>query len=100
MTTNEKLLTKASIEKMVAKAEAKLAEWYAKEEEMKRDNHWEASRGIYSGINRATESLELAKRLLAAINEGKKVYKAMNYSYYSQQGGGCSYAGYVIRQEM
>ena len=39
MTTNEKLLTKASIEKMVAKAEAKLAEWYAKEEEMKRDNH-------------------------------------------------------------
>ena len=94
MTTNEKLLTKTSIEKMVAKAEA---EWYAKEEEMKRDNHWEASRGIYRGINNATESLELAKRLLAASNEGKKVYKAMNYSYYSQQGGGCSYAGYVIR---
>ena len=97
MTTNEKLLTKTSIEKMVAKAEAKLAEWYAKEEEMKKENNYRASAGIYRGINNATESLELAKRLLAASNEGKKVYKAMNYSYYSQQGGGCSYAGYVIR---
>ena len=97
MTTNEKLLTKTSIEKMVAKAEAKLAEWYAKEEEMKKENNSRASAGIYRGINNATESLELAKRLLAASNEGKKVYKAMNYSYYSQQGGGCSYAGYVIR---
>ena len=86
MTTNEKLLSKASIEKMVAKAEARLAEWYAKEEEMKRDNRWLASRGIYSGINRATKSLELAKRLLAASNEGKEVYKVTGYSAYNQDG--------------
>lgn len=96
MTTNEKLLTKASIEKMVAKAEAKLAEWHVKEEEMKRDNHWEASRGIYSGINRATESLELAKRLLAASNEGKKVYKVTGYSAYNQDGWGNT-TSYSIR---
>ena len=97
MTTNEKLLSKVSIEKMVAKAEAKLAEWHAKEEEMKKEDNYRASAGIYRGINNATKSLELAKRLLAASNEGKKVYKVMNYSYYSQQGGGCSYAVYVIR---
>lgn len=96
MTTNEKLLTKTSIEKMVAKAEAKLAEWHAKEEEMKRDNHWEASRGIYSGINRATESLELAKRLLAAANEGKKVYKVTGYSAYNQDAWGNT-TSYSIR---
>lgn len=97
MTTNEKLLTKKSIEKMVAKAEAKLAEWHAKEEEMKKEDNYRASAGIYRGINNATKSLELAKKLLAASNEGKKVYKVTIYSYYLQQGGGCSYAEYVIR---
>lgn len=96
MTTNEKLLTKTSIEKMVAKAEAKLAEWEAREKEMKEMNLWAASRGIYSGINRATESLELAKRLLAAVNSGKKVYKSVHCSTYKQDSGR-SYAMYDIR---
>ena len=96
MTTNEKLLTKASLEKMIAKAEAKLAEWYAKEEEMKKEDNYRASAGIYRGINNATKSLELAKRLLAASNEGKKVYKVTGYSAYNQDGR-CSYTEYVIR---
>lgn len=86
MTTNEKLLTKKSIEKMVAKAEAKLAEWHAKEEEMKKEDNYRASAGIYRSINNATKSLELAKRLLTAINEGKKVYKVTGYSVYNQDG--------------
>lgn len=96
MTTNEKLLSKASIEKMVAKAEAKLAEWNAKEEEMKKEDNYRASAGIYRGINNATKSLELAKRLLAASNEGKKVYKVTGYSAYNQDGK-YSYTEYVIR---
>lgn len=96
MTTNEKLLTKASIEKMVAKAEAKLAEWYAKEEEMKKEDNYRASAGIYRGINNATKSLELAKKLLTAINEGKKVYKVTGYSVYNQDGWGNT-TSYSIR---
>ena len=96
MTTNEKLLTKASIEKMVAKAEAKLAEWHAKEEEMKKEDNYRASAGIYRGINNATKSLGLAKRLLAASNEGKKVYKVTGYSAYNQDGWG-NITSYSIR---
>lgn len=96
MTTNEKLLTKKSIEKMVVKAEAKLAEWNAKEEEMKKEDNYRASAGIYRGINNATKSLELAKKLLAASNEGKKVYKVTGYSAYNQDGK-YSYTEYVIR---
>lgn len=96
MTTNEKLLSKTSIEKMVAKAEAKLAEWHAKEEEMKKEDNYRASAGIYRGINNATKSLELAKKLLAAINEGKKVYKVTGYSAYNQDGWGNT-TGYSIR---
>lgn len=96
MTTNEKLLSKASIEKMVAKAEAKLAEWNAKEEEMKKEDNYRASAGIYRGINNATKSLELAKKLLAAINEGKKVYKVTGYSAYNQDGWGNT-TSYSIR---
>lgn len=98
MTTNEKLLSKTSIEKMVAKAEAKLAEWNAKEEEMKKEDNYRASAGIYNGINRATKSLELAKKLLAAISEGKKVYKVTGYSAYNQDGC-CSTTIYSIREE-
>lgn len=96
MTTNEKILTKASIEKMVAKAEAKLAEWHAKEEEMKKEDNYRASVGIYRGINNATKSLELAKKLLTAINEGKKVYKVTGYSAYNQDGWGNT-TSYSIR---
>lgn len=96
MTTNEKLLSKASIEKMIAKAEAKLAEWNAKEEEMKKEDNYRASAGIYRGINNATKSLELAKRLLTAINEGKKVYKVTGYSAYNQDGWGNT-TSYSIR---
>ena len=96
MTTNEKLLSKASIEKMLAKAEAKLAEWHAKEEEMKKEDNNRASAGIYRGINNATKSLELAKRLLAASNEGKKVYKVTGYSAYNQDGWGNT-TSYSIR---
>ena len=96
MTTNERLLTKTSIEKMVAKAEAKLAEWHAKEEEMKKEDNYRASAGIYRGINNATKSLELAKRLLAASNEGKKVYKVTGYSAYNQDNWG-SVTSYSIR---
>lgn len=96
MTTNEKLLSKASIEKMIAKAEAKLAEWNAKEEEMKKEDNYRASAGIYRGINNATKSLELAKRLLTAINEGKKVYKVTGYSAYNQDGC-CNVTSYSIR---
>ena len=96
MTTNEKLLTKTSIEKMVAKTEAKLAEWYAKEEEMKKEDNYRASAGIYRGINNATKSLELAKRLLTASNEGKKVYKVTGYSAYNQDGWGNT-TSYSIR---
>lgn len=96
MTTNEKLLSKTSIEKMAAKAEAKLAEWHAKEEEMKKEDNYRASAGIYRGINNATKSLELAKKLLAAINEGKKVYKVTGYSAYNQDGWGNT-TSYSIR---
>lgn len=96
MTTNEKLLKKAEIERMVAKAEAKLAEWHAKEDEMKKEDNYRASAGIYRGINNATKSLELAKRLLAAINEGKKVYKVTGYSAYNQDGWGNT-TSYSIR---
>lgn len=96
MTTNEKLLTKASIEKMVAKAEAKLAEWNAKEEEMKKEDNYRASAGIYRGINNATKALELAKRLLAASSEGKRVYKITGYSAYNQDGWGNT-TSYSIR---
>ena len=96
MTTNEKILTKASIEKMVAKAEAKLAEWHAKEEEMKKEDNYRASAGIYRGINNATKSLELAKRLLAASNEGKKVHKVTGYSAYNQDSWGNT-TSYSIR---
>ena len=96
MTTNERLLSKVSIEKMVAKAEAKLAEWHAKEEEVKKEDNYTASAGIYRGINNATKSLELAKRLLAASNEGKKVYKVTGYSAYNQDGWGNT-TSYSIR---
>ena len=96
MTTNEKLVTKSSIEKMVAKAEAKLAEWKVKEEEMKREDNYRASAGIYRGINNAIKSLDLAKKLLAASNEDKKVYKVTGFSAYNQDGWGNT-TSYEIR---